>query len=367
MPNATLAGRDGKTYSLEEPRWRADDGSPLMVSPQAGITPEAIDTGVRSQWRYAAALPLSLHPVTLGEGVTPLLSLELDGLELGAKLEWLNPTASFKDRGTSVMVSLLARQRIDSIVEDSSGNAGASVAAYAAAAGIEATILVPEATSAARTAQCRAHGAKVKIVPGTRGDAADEAIRQSGERFYASHNWHPFFLQGTKLLAYEVWEDLGFRAPDAVLVPAGSGSLVLGCAIGFGELLRAGCIERVPRLLAVQPRNCSPLAEALTAGAPRVTATRWRPTIAEGTAIAQPVRDLEVLQAVRASAGTIVSVEESAIAPAARALAAKGLYVEPTSALVAAALPALRERGAIGGGESIIAVLTGSGLRQPQG
>ncbi len=365
MTNATLVGRDGQPYRIEEPRWRGDDGSPLMVSPQSGITPADIDTGVRSQWRYAAAMPLALDPVTLGEGATPLLSLELDGLELGVKLESVNPTASFKDRGTSVMVSLLAHQQIDAIVEDSSGNAGASVAAYAAAAGIEATILVPESTSPAKTRQCRAHGAIVELVPGTRAAAEDEAIRQSAERFYAGHNWHPFFLQGTKLMAYEIWEDLGFRSPDAILVPAGSGSLVLGCAIGFGELLRAGCIERVPRLLAVQPRNCSPLAEAFAAGVPKVTHSDWDTTIAEGTAIAQPVRDIEVLAAVRSSGGVIVSVEESAIVPAARGLAARGFYVEPTSALVAAALPVLRGRDAVRAGETIVAVLTGSGLRQP--
>ena len=118
------------------------------------------------------------------------------------------------------------------------------------------------------------HGAALELVPGPRQATADEAVRQSSERFYASHNWHPFFLQGTKLIAYEIWEDLGFRAPDAVLVPAGAGSLALGCSIGFNELLRAGAIEQLPRLLVVQPENCSPLARAFAAGAPSVaTAT----------------------------------------------------------------------------------------------
>lgn len=364
MASATLSGRDGRSYPVQEPRWRGDDGSPLMLSLQPGIRPEQIDGHLRSQWRYAAALPLELRPVSLGEGLTPLLALELDGIELGVKLEWFNPTASFKDRGTSVMLSVLARQEIDSILEDSSGNAGASVAAYAAAAGMQAKILVPESTSPTKTLQCCAHGAEVEFVPGTRQDVAGEAIRQSSERFYASHNWHPFFLQGVKLLAYEVWEDLGFRAPDAMLLPVGSGSLVLGCAIGFGELVRAGCLQRVPRLLAVQPRNCSPLAEAFVDGSVVVNPKRWEATIADGTAVAQPVRDLEVLDAVRASGGDIVSVKESAIAPAVGRLAAKGLYVEPTSALVAAALPELLARDAIKHGERIVAVLTGSGLRQ---
>ncbi len=190
------------------------------------------------------------------------------------KPEWFNPTGSFKDRGTSVMVSLLAHQRVPAILEDSSGNGGASVAAYAAAAGIEAKILAPESTSEAKLLQSRMHGAELELVPGPRQATADEAVRQSGERFYASHNWHPFFLQGTKLIAYEIWEQLGFTAPDAVLMPTGAGSLALGCSIGFNELLRAGQIERVPRLLVVQPEHCSPLANAFaTATTQRRTAT----------------------------------------------------------------------------------------------
>ena len=159
------------------------------------------------------------------------------------KPEWFNPTGSFKDRGTSVMMSVLAEQGIDQILEDSSGNGGASVAAYAAAAGIRAKILAPESTSPAKLLQARAHGAEVQLVPGSRTDTSTEAIRQSQHLFYASHNWHPFFLQGIKLLAYELWEQLGFRAPDNVVIPAGAGSLVLGCDLGFTELLAAGQIQ----------------------------------------------------------------------------------------------------------------------------
>jgi threonine synthase len=360
---SSLVGRDGRRYAIDQPRWRGDDGSPLMVSPQPGITRAQIDSKVRSQWRYAAALPLAVQPISLGEGTTPLLGVRIAGVEVAVKPEWFNPTASFKDRGTSVMMSLLAHQRVSKILEDSSGNGGASVAAYAAAAGIDTKILAPEATSPAKTLQCRLHGARVQLIPGSRQATAEEAIRQSAQRFYAGHNWHPFFLQGTKLLAYEIWEDLEFSAPDAVLVPAGAGSLVLGCAIGFGELLRAGCIQATPRLLAVQPENCSPLARAFAAGARAVVREAWAPTIAEGTAISQPVRDTEVLQAVRESGGTIAAVAEEAIVPALRELAARGLYVEPASAIVAAALPGLVRTGAIHPGERVVAVLSGSGLK----
>jgi threonine synthase len=336
-----------------------------MVDPVEGFSRASIEPRIRSQWRYRAALPLDLDPVSLGEGMTPLLPVDLDGLEVGMKLEWFNPTCSFKDRGVSVMISLLAQQGIREILEDSSGNAGASVAAYAAAAGIDAKILTPDGTSPAKTLEARLHGATVELVPGTRQDTAREAIIQSSARFYASHNWHPFFLEGVKLLAYEVWEDLGFEAPDAVLVPAGSGSLVLGFWLGFSELLGAGCIARLPRLLAVQPSNCQPLAAAFATGAEYVTPAEWSPTIAEGTAIAEPVRGREVLRAVRESDGVITSVTEEQIADAAITLARRGLYVEPTGAQVVAALPALAESGIVSEATRIVAVLTGSGLKSP--
>ncbi|AGZ42006.1 threonine synthase [Actinoplanes friuliensis] len=359
-----LVDRAGRRYPLDEPRWQGDDGSPLLVEDQPGITRGDVDTRVRSQWRYAAALPLTYdRPVSLGEGCTPLLPLEVDGMTLAVKPEWFNPTASFKDRGTTVMVSTLARQGVTEMLEDSSGNGGSSVAAYAAAAGIRATILAPSSTSAAKIQQSRVHGATVELVPGTRQATADEAVRRSATTFYSSHNWHPFFLQGTKLIAYEIWEDLGFTAPDAVILPAGAGSLVLGCHVGFGELLRSGAITRRPRLLVSQPRNCSPLVSAFAAGAESVSPGEWTPTIAEGTAIAMPVRDREVLAAIRTSGGDMTAVDETDLGPATFELASRGLYAEPTSAAI---LPAIREfvrRGSLRPGETAVAVLTGTALK----
>jgi threonine synthase len=346
-----LIDRSGRRYGYEEPRWRGDDGSPLMVEPLPGITrAQLVDR--RDHWRYAAALPAPIPPLTLGEGRTPLLPFADD---VWVKPEWFNPTASFKDRGTSVMLAFLSHQKIDSILEDSSGNGGSSVAAYAAAAGLRATILAPESTSPAKIRQSRAHGATVELVPGDRQATAREAESRAGSTFYASHNWHPFFLQGTKLLAYEIWEDLGFTAPDAVVVPCGAGSLVLGCAIGFAELRRANQIERVPRLLVSQPENCAPLAAAFH-GRPPEDARR---TIAEGTAIAQPVRAEEVLEAIRDSNGDMITVPEPEIAAATLELARRGLYAEPTSAQV---LPALRKLGPQG---RTVMILTGSALKSP--
>ena len=356
----SLVDRSGQRYALDEPRWRGDDGSPLMVERLPGITREDVDTTVRSQWRYAAALPQAVaRPVTLGEGCTPLLPLEIDGLALSVKPEWFNPTASFKDRGTTVMVSTLAQQGVGEILEDSSGNGGSSVAAYSAAAGLRATILAPASTSAAKIQQSRVHGASVELIPGSRQATAEEAVRRSASTFYASHNWHPFFLQGTKLLAYEIWEDLGFVAPDAVVVPAGAGSLVLGCHLGFGELLASGAIAKRPRLLVAQPENCSPLVAAFRGEA----AGQWRPTVAEGTSIAVPVRGPEVLAAVRTSGGDMAAVAEKEIGPAFQWLAARGLYAEPTSSIVVPAIRTFLARGTVRPGETVVAVLTGTALK----
>jgi threonine synthase len=359
-----LVDRTGRRYPLEERRWCGDDGSPLMVEPLPGITRHAIDPTLPSQWRYRAALPRpDLPPVTLGEGRTPLLPRRLAGLDVMVKVEAVNPTASFKDRGVSVMLSALRAQGVTELLEDSSGNGGSSVAAYSAAAGLDAQILAPESTSPAKILQSRLHGASVDLIPGSRQDTADEAVRRSRERFYASHNWHPMFLQGIKLIAYEIWEDLGFTAPDAVVVPAGAGSLVLGCAIGFAELQRSGEISRMPRILVSQPARCSPLVEALAAGRDHVEPRAWEPTLAEGTAIARPVRDREVLAAIRDTGGHAVAVEEADLRAATRMLASTGLYVEPTCGQVVPALEHFARAGHATADDTLVLVLTGSGLK----
>ena len=207
--------------------------------------------------------------------------------------------------------------------------------------------------------QSRAAGAEIELVPGSRQDCADEALRQAERIFYASHNWHPFFLQGTKTLAYELWEDLGFRAPDNVIVPCGAGSNVLGCGIGFDELRRAGAIARVPRVFAAQPANCAPIARAFMGQEP-VPAV---PTIAEGTAIAQPIRLNEVVAVLNETGGGAVMLSEAEIGAALLSLARGGVYVEPTCAQAAAAFGRLLEAGTIRTDETTVVVMTGTGLK----
>ncbi len=355
-----LDPRTGRTWPLDPPRWCGDDQAPLLLTDMAGMTPEEVESGERSLWRYRAALPpLAGEPISMGEGCTPLVERRIAGATALLKCEWFMPTGSFKDRGASVMLSLLRAQGVAEVLEDSSGNGGAAIAAYAAAGGMRAKILVPASTSPAKTVQSRASGAVIELIPGSRQDCADAALRQAGTIFYASHNWHPFFLQGTKTLAYELWEDLGFKAPDNVIVPCGAGSNVLGCGIGFSELKRAGQIAKLPRIFAAQPAHCAPIARAFL-GAP---AAAPQPTMAEGTAIAQPIRLPECLAVLRESGGGAVMLEEAEIGAATLELARTGIYVEPTCAQAAAAFGQLVRAGRIRPEERTVLVLTGTGLK----
>jgi threonine synthase len=359
-----LDPRSGRTFPLDQPRWCGPGHAPLLLTPLPGLTRDRIDTAFRSLWRYRAALPLQPdEPITMGEGCTPMILRTLYGAPALLKCEWFMPTGSFKDRGASVMLSLLRAQGVREVLEDSSGNGGAAVSAYAAAGGMQATIMAPASTSPAKTVQMRAHGATVELIPGTRQDTADAAMRRSETTFYASHNWHPFFLHGTKTLAYELWEDLGFRAPDNIITPCGAGSNVLGCEIGFSELLRAGEIDALPRIFAAQPANCGPIAAAFLAGTDAPVETEISPTIAEGTAIAQPIRLAEVLGTLRATRGGAVMLSETEIAAATLDLARIGIYVEPTSAQAAAAFRKLIAAGTITTQQTTVLVLTGSGLK----
>lgn len=362
-----LDPRTSKHYPLGDRRWRSDDGNPLMLSTLSGITRDDIDTRERSLWRYRAALPLAIDSrASMGEGCTPLVEKAWGGLSPLFKLEWFNPTSSFKDRGASVMVSFLKQLGIAHILEDSSGNGGAAIAAAGAAAGMRVKILAPSYTPLPKVAQIRAFGAEVQLVDGPREESEYEAIRQSENIFYASHNWHPFFLQGTKSIAYELWEDLGFKAPDNIIIPAGAGSNVLGCHIGFSELLASGQIKKLPRLFAAQPLNCSPIDASFTAGSDGPVERIVKPTIAEGTAIKRPIRLPELLKAIHESGGGTVALTEEQIAAAVRRLAATGLYAEPTSATAAAALEVLHGSGAIKANETTVMLLTGTGLKSTQ-
>lgn len=354
----------GRTYALHLPRWCSDDRKPLMITPQRGMSRDDIDAGLRSQWRYRASLPLEVSkPITMGEGCTPLIQKEWGDHRPYFKLEWFNPTSSFKDRGTTVMLSVLRQQGVDAVLEDSSGNGGASVAAYGAAGGMHVKILAPAYASPAKIAQMRAYGAQVQLVEGPRQECENEAVRQSSSIFYSSHNWQPFFLEGTKSVGYEIWEDLHFRVPDNIVMPAGAGSNVLGCYMAFSELMRAGQIHKMPRLFVCQPVNCSPIDASFQAGVTTPIAREVRKTVSEGTAISHPLRLAEVVTAVRTTGGTTVAVEEEAIVQALRRTALLGLLPELTSATAVAGFERLARMGSIRPSEETVVILTGTGIK----
>ncbi|MDP9847676.1 threonine synthase [Streptosporangium lutulentum] len=353
--------RCGSSYAPTADRWRCDCGG-LLDLPLGAVTwpPRA---GGRSMWRYLDAGDLPWRDITLGEGDTPLIE-EDGGMHL--KLEFASPTGSFKDRGAVVLVALARALNASRLVADSSGNAGTAVAAYAARAGIAAEIFVPAGTSEKKLHQIRGHGAEVTVVEGSREDTATAAaarVEESGA-FYASHVYNPYFHEGTKTYALEIFEQLGGAVPATLVLPAGNGTLVLGAHRGFAELRAAGVIDRVPRIVAVQSELCAPLAEAWTAGRDEPEPVQPGHTLAEGIAIADPARGSRILAAVEDSHGAFVTVGEDEIAEAHAALAARGLWVEPTGAVSYAAVRRLRAEGSplvIGG--TIVAPLCGSGLK----
>ncbi|MFF4538193.1 threonine synthase [Streptomyces aureus] len=313
---------------------------------------------VNSMWRYAECLPLSAPTVSLGEGRTPLVPLREGVL---AKLDFLMPTLSFKDRGAVMLAELALRLGPRRVIADSSGNAGTAVAAYCARAGLPCDVYVPEGTSAKKLEQIEAHGAKLRVVEGDR-EATARTAREAADEdgvFYASHVFNPYFLHGTKTYVHEVWEDLGGRLPDVLVLPVGNGTLLLGAALAVAELHTAGLIDRRPALHAVQAAAVAPLARAWSEGADDlVGATPTAPTFAEGIAIPHPPRARAVLSAVRASGGTFLTVTEDQIRHAQADLAGRGLYVESTGA---ACWAAIRE-GALGTREAVVP-LCGAGLK----
>jgi threonine synthase len=258
---------------------------------------------------------------------------------------------------------MLRQQGISSVLEDSSGNGGSSVAAYGAAGNMGVTVLVPEQTSPAKIAQICAYGAKVKLIPGPREATESAAIELSEHIFYASHNWHPFFLQGTKTLGYELWEDFGFRIPDNIIIPASAGSNLLGCYLAFKELISSGEIKKLPKLFVSQPVNCAPLHRSVEKDSADFVSGEFEQTIAEGTAIKRPIRLIEMLQAIRESNGGTVAIEEDEIVAASVSLARQGVYVEPTSAHAAAGFVKLIRQGVIAESEETVVILTGTGLK----
>lgn len=255
-----------------------------------------VDTHEWSMFRYRRFMALdgeSWRGVTMGEGMTPVVRLDENVL---LKMDYYMPTLSFKDRGAAVLVAHCKAIGVDRVVQDSSGNAGNSVAAYCAKAGIGCEIFVPEGTSPKKIDMIRAHGAVCTVVPGSRDHCADVCrakVEQEGV-YYANHVYNPFFYEGTKTYIYETFEQLG-RIPANIVIPTGNGTLFLGAIRALEHLLESGVIDNMPQIIALQSQNCDPLLRAAAHGESEPETVTPTPTIAEGIAIGKPMRGHEIL------------------------------------------------------------------------
>ena len=211
------------TYPLDAPIWRCTCGGLLDLQYEPLFDRAAIAARKPTLWRYREALPVAAE-ITLDQGFTPLLEIEVGGRAVWIKQDQLFSSGSYKDRGAAVLISHVKALGLGAVVEDSSGNAGCAIACYCARAGIGCTVYVPASTSPAKVAQIEAYGATLCRVPGTRQDTADAVLAAAQTTYYASHSWNPFFFHGTKTFAYEVCEQLGWTAPDTVVLPAGNGT-----------------------------------------------------------------------------------------------------------------------------------------------
>lgn len=350
------------TFDINSHLWRSPENNLLNISFLAKFPLPTIHSRSQNLWRYREAIPIQSdqHIVSFNEGFTPLIQINFKGKKMGIKQEQLFSTGSYKDRGATVLMSKVKELGIEKVVQDSSGNAGCSIAAYAAAAGIGCAIYLQKSTSPAKIAQMKAYGAHIEFVEGSREDVAETTLKAAEQTYYASHSWNPFFFQGTKTFAYEVCEQLGWRSPDSVVLPAGNGTLVIGCYIGFMDLLQAGVISKMPKLIAVQTENCAPLAQAFFANETLYSDIPTQASIAEGIAIAKPIRGNQLLHYVRETLGTFVTVSETEIKAAWRECATKGFYIEPTSAATIAGLMKYMEGYPH---EEIISLFSGHGLK----
>lgn len=297
------------------------------------FTMENIDRDEWSMFRYNKTMALvddSWKEISLGEGVTPIVKFNEDVL---LKMDYFMPTLSYKDRGAAVLISHCKSIGVEKVVQDSSGNAGNSVAAYCGKAGIECEIFVPEGTSPKKIDMIRAHGATCTVVPGSRDHCADVCRQKVIDEnlYYANHVYNPFFYEGTKTYIYEVFEELK-RIPDNIVIPVGNGTLFIGVIKGLEELLDSGMIKKFPQIIAVQSENCDPLIKSHIKGMEEPAAVTPSPTLAEGIAIGKPMRGKQILAYAKKYNVKFIHAPEDKIMEAREELAAKGVYCEHTTA-----------------------------------
>jgi len=326
--------------------------------------PEALKGREATLWRYREVLP-EVEPITLGEGFAPLLpSREFPNVRI--KDEGLNATGSFKARGISVAISVAKSLGLKKLAMPSAGNAGSALAAYAAAAGLEAYIFMPRDVPAANRIECETYGAHVTLVNGLISDCA----RIVGER-KAQEGWfdlstlkEPYRLEGKKTMAYELFEQLGGELPDAVLFPSGGGVGVIGMWKAFAEMEELSWIgSKRPKMIAVQAEGCAPIVKAWDEGSSIIEAWPEASTIAAGLRVPKPYGDYLVLDILRRSKGTAVAVSDDEIRKAVRDWASvEGIFAAPEGAASLAAYRKLRG-DFLSEDDRVVLFNTGTGLK----
>jgi threonine synthase len=352
-----------RSYPIDPTRWQCDCGSPLDLEFNPEFPTQTTLARRPNLWRYREALPINkdISIVSMGEGFTPLEEMEFGSHRVWVKIDYLFPTGSYKDRGAAVLISKARELGIKKVVEDSSGNAGAAIAAYCSRAKIGCDIYVPQATSSGKLVQIQTYGANLKKIEGSREKTARVTIEAAQKTYYASHCWNPFFLHGTKTFGFEIWEQMGWKPPDTLVLPIGHGTLLLGAYIGFRELREAGRVKKIPRLVGIQSAVCAPLFNGFIKGLDEAQSINKGETLAEGIAIAEPVRGKQILRAIRETDGEILAVTEREIEAALKEMGKRGHFIEPTSAATIAGLKKYLKRKKKK--EVIVSTLTGTGLK----
>ena len=374
-----VCSRCGKRFPLSELLNLCPCGSPLLVrydleKAKTAFAKSALAGRVASLWRYRELLPLQdeANLISLGEGYTPLLDAKRLGAELGLQQLWIkdeaqNPTGSFKDRGLSLAISRAKEFGVRKAAIPSAGNAGGSFAAYAARAGIEAHVFMPRDTPAANQIEVAQYGAKLTLVDGLINDCGRIiAERKAAEGWFdVSTLKEPYRVEDKKTMGYEIAEQLNWRLPDVIIYPTGGGTGLIGMWKAFGELEEMGWIGSArPRMVSVQASGCAPIVKAFADN--KASAEPWpnAQTVASGLRVPQAVADFLMLQILRESGGTALSVsDDEMLAEIPRVGKAEGIFFCPEGAACVAALRGLVANGWIKPDEEVIIFNTASGLK----
>ena len=356
-------------------------GGPLLVRFDLGTIRHRwlrrdVDRGPASMWRYAPVLPAAdKNVVTLGEGWTPLIRTKRLGARIGAENLWvkdegLNPTASFKARGLSCAVSMCVELGIKKVAIPSAGNAASAMAAYAAAANIEAHIFMPRDVPQANYLECKAYGAHVTLIDGLISDCGRMVAEQGPKEgwFDVSTLKEPYRIEGKKTMGYEVAEQMNWELPDAIFYPTGGGVGMIGMWKAFDEMEKLGWIgSRRPKMIAVQADGCQPVVRAFIENEPRSRFFDGAHTVASGLRVPKPLGDFLVLNAVRESGGTAIAVSDEDMLEAGVQLASdEGIFAAPEGAACIDAAARLIRSRFLKSTDRIVIYNTGSGLKYPE-